>query len=196
MLGSQKSCLKCGHLNIQLPFYFYGPVFPWACERCMADLTTGEQYIPGREIAPGRWEFECSRCKQINARYTMGIRTLMNPRDAESCTLCGTHLDPNMARMLESGTGVSGGFYGTMRRTHSTLMFAVIYFYHAVLGVGIIMLGMVVIVLFTGEIEAFVEKPWLGTLVFWLLMGIGAIGGIALAERTRRRGGLLSKRKG
>lgn len=187
MLGGQKSCLKCGHLNIRLPFYFWGPVFEHACERCMADLTTGEQYIPGREIAPGRWEFECSRCKQTNARYTTGLRTLMNPRDPAFCTLCGTSLDPQIASL--------GTAFEVVRRTHSTLMFAIIYFYHAVVGVGIIMLGMVVVVLFTGEIEAFVEKPWLGTLVFWLLMGIGATGGIALAERTRRRGGLLSKRK-
>lgn len=183
ILGNQTVCPSCGQLNVRLPFYFWGAPFSHLCERCLADLETGEHRLVARETGHGRWEIDCPKCKQVNVRSTTGFRTLLNPRYANLCTLCGTPLDPLMV--------TSGVVDEVVRKGHSALMWSAVYVMHVLVGVGISIIGGPLIALFLGKHAEMTERPLIG----WSLMIVGAVAGIALAEWSRRRGTLLGNRR-
>lgn len=70
-------------------------------------------------------------------------------------------------------------------------MGSIIYFYHLIVGVGVFVIGGAIIALFLGKFAEMTERPIIG----WSLMIIGGVAGIALAERSRRRGTLAGNRQ-
>ncbi|HYS52900.1 MAG TPA: hypothetical protein VER58_03920 [Thermoanaerobaculia bacterium] len=120
-----------------------------------------------------RIELHCPRCGQTNARYS-GWRSILNPKWAEFCTLCGAHL------VTGERFGVDVAFGG--------FLMILIYGLHALVGAG---LFLIVSALFmVGRLN----PAWLDRLSL-LLPVAGAAAGVALAEWSRRQGTLLSNRR-
>ena len=126
-----------------------------------------------------RIEIVCPNCRQINRRGADFVGRLLDPRQPQLCTLCGTN--------LRTGKRDAGGF------ALGAMGWMATYFLNAFVGAGGLTL------LFMGILLAWPEffetnpgwSPVLGTIA----LVTGALVGLALAERARRKGELHTHAK-
>jgi hypothetical protein len=118
-----------------------------------------------------RSEVTCTRCHQVNVRHSGWAGFFLNPRWAWTCTLCGTPLD--------------GSPRGRVDEVRSWFMWSTAYLGHALAGLG---LAVLLSLLWPGLIN----QPLAVRLA---PMALGVVLGLMLAERSRRAGTLLGRRK-
>jgi hypothetical protein len=124
-------------------------------------------------------EIVCPNCRQVNRRGVDLAGRLLDPRQPQLCTVCGTNLD--------TGTRSAGGFVlGLLGRSAS-------YFLNALVGAGGFVLLFVGIELAWPE---FFESHSGSSQVMGAICVIaGILLGLVLAERARRKGELHTRAK-
>lgn len=126
-----------------------------------------------------RIEIVCPKCRQVNRRGTDFVGRLLDPRQPQLCTLCGTN--------LRTGKRDAGGFaLGVIGWTATYLL-------NAFVGAGGFML------LFMGILlawpEFFASHPGWSQVLGIISMIAGALVGLVLAEHARRKGELHTHTK-
>jgi hypothetical protein len=112
----------------------------------------------------------CRHCGQVNVRYE-GWRALFNPRQPKLCTFCNADLETGRRTALDAALAVP--------------MRVAVYGAHALVG------GFTLLVVPPLVWPALLDdRP-----VLWALGALGAGLAVARAERARRRGALLTKRR-
>jgi len=126
-----------------------------------------------------RIEIVCPNCRQINRRGTDFVGRLLDPRQPKLCTLCGT----NLRTGKRDAGGLALGAMGWMAT----------YFLNAFVGAGGFLL------LFIGTLLAwpdfFETHPGWSQVLGITPMIAGALVGLVLAERARRKGELHTHAK-
>ena len=117
----------------------------------------------------GRLEITCPQCHQLNVRYT-GWAALFNPRRPRYCTLCETELATGRRHALDMLLAVP--------------RWVCVYLCHIV--IGAVLPGIVAALVW----PSILDQPLYVRVVPLLC---GALAGLALAERSRRAGTLLSR---
>jgi hypothetical protein len=130
----------------------------------------------------GRIEITCPKCNQVNVKHT-GWAAVFNQQSSSVCDLCGAWLptgNPVLDRALAPTFDRIRG--GTWWRAP---IWASIYLLHAFVGAGLMIIVMIPVAV---SWPSFMNQPPAfrgGPIIF------GAVAGLLLAERSRRRGTLL-----
>ena len=119
-----------------------------------------------------RTEIVCRHCHQVNVRHSGWQGFLLDPRWPENCTICMSPLDGSPRGVVDAAIG--------------RIKWAAVYFLHAFVGAGILMVGS--LILWPGMMN----RPWF---VRVAPMAAGLVAGLLLAERSRRAGTLGHRRR-
>jgi hypothetical protein len=126
-----------------------------------------------------RTEIVCPNCRQVNLRGMDSVGRLLDPRQPQLCTVCGTTLD--------TGKRSAGGF------VLGLLGWSASYILNALVGAGGFVLLLVGIELAWPEF--FESHSGLSRVMGTVCVLAGVLLGLGLAERARRRGQLHTQRK-
>lgn len=126
-----------------------------------------------------RIEIVCPNCRQVNRRGADFVGRLLDPRQPQLCTLCGTNLRTGKRDAGEFGLGVLG--------------WTATYLMNAFVGAAGLALTFVGVLLAWPEL--FETHPGWRQFLGIISLIAGAVVGLVLAERARRKGELHTHAK-